>query len=237
MHSPCLQFIWHTLIAKRIFRRYCFHLFPPLYQHFQWALPVSSNLKSLLPAIEHPEIHPHPHASISWPCTAPPGQVPSRHPSEPVLCRSDPVFLLLSFHCLGWEPLHVLQTLADRKCIRQDELLARSQDQKTKPASVANKGAPPPRKKSSAMHRNWISAMNTDGQEEEWEAWWTVLTPMLQFQGNKPEPTSRTLGINSELMKSLKRFLFSSDECSLTHSEASLTFPMGKVTQGSKIRT
>lgn len=63
MHSPCLQFIWHTLVAKRIFWRYCFHLFPPLYQHFQWALPVSSDLKSLLPAIEHPEIHPHPHAS------------------------------------------------------------------------------------------------------------------------------------------------------------------------------
>lgn len=98
---------------------------------------VSSNLKLFLSTTEFSEIHPHHtgllplHSTILViSCVI--------YSVESILCRSDqnPVFFLLPSDCLGPEPLHVLQTLHNRKCTQQDKLLRSSRDLKTKPAPV-----------------------------------------------------------------------------------------------------
>lgn len=138
MHSPCLGLIWHTLIAKRIFLRYCFHFFTLLYQHFQWASPISSNLKS-----------PPSSYWVPWnPSSAPLNLLPLHNttPVKPLLCI--PVCLCYAdqTQCSFCCPLTALDRtlcLCCKQCLRGSVYggmnCCEQPGPKTKPASVANK--------------------------------------------------------------------------------------------------
>lgn len=87
---------------------------------------------------------------------------------------------------------------------------------KTKPASVANKN---PRKTAPCTGSEFQQCTWTGGGVERLME---NANPVLSFHRNKPEPLSGTLGRHQrylKLMKSPKRILFLSDECSFRDSE------------------
>lgn len=176
MHSPCLGLIRHTLIAKRIFLRYCFHFFHSLVPAFPAS--ISYFIKSKIPP-----------SSYRNPSSAPLNLLPLHNntPVGPLLCNPVHLCYIDQTQCSFCCPVTDLdRTLCmyGKQCWRESVYCGMNCCEQlgpnTKPASVANKS---PRKAAPCTGSEFQKSTWTGGGVERLME---NANPVLSFHRNKP---------------------------------------------------